>query len=319
MAAAAGVPIKQEAADDAMNLEERILELCKSDSKGIPDAVIKTELPHIDVQQRVTAINRLLSTGKIDLVKTSTELLYRLKDPGSASKIKGGDAQERLIYQIIEESNNKGIWTRDIRIRSNMPLNQLNKILKNLESRKLIKAVKSVGASKRKVYMLFNLQPDRSVTGGAWYSDQDFESEFVEVLNQQCYKFLQDKVDAGAELQIDPMLKRTRSYASSQDVWKFIKELGISKVELSVEDIETILHTLIYDGKVEMTVSATHNIASNSNSSGQMKLFRALQPLTETAGIMRMPCGVCPVFDQCYEGGVVSPATCIYMKDWMDY
>ena len=49
-------------------------------------------------------------------------------------------------------------------------------------------------ASKRKVYMLFNLQPDRSVTGGAWYSDQDFESEFVEVLNQQCYKFLQDKV-----------------------------------------------------------------------------------------------------------------------------
>ena len=42
--------------------------------------------------------------------------------------------------------------------------------------------------------MLFNLEPDRSVTGGAWYSDQDFESEFVEVLNQQCYKFLQQKV-----------------------------------------------------------------------------------------------------------------------------
>jgi hypothetical protein len=44
--------------------------------------------------------------------------------------------------------------------------------------------------------MLYNLQPDRSVTGGAWYSDQDFESEFVEVLNQQCFKFLQSKVRA---------------------------------------------------------------------------------------------------------------------------
>ena len=44
--------------------------------------------------------------------------------------------------------------------------------------------------------MLFNLTPDRSVTGGAWYSDQDFESEFVEVLNQQCFKFLQQKVEA---------------------------------------------------------------------------------------------------------------------------
>jgi hypothetical protein len=42
--------------------------------------------------------------------------------------------------------------------------------------------------------MLYNLEPDRTVTGGAWYSDQDFESEFVEVLNQQCYKFLEQKV-----------------------------------------------------------------------------------------------------------------------------
>lgn len=49
-------------------------------------------------------------------------------------------------------------------------------------------------ASKKKVYMLYNVQPDRSVTGGAWYSDQDFESEFVEVLNQQCFKFLHSKV-----------------------------------------------------------------------------------------------------------------------------
>ncbi len=43
----------------------RILELCKTDSKGIPDSVIKKQLPHIDAQQRVTAINRLLSTVSI--------------------------------------------------------------------------------------------------------------------------------------------------------------------------------------------------------------------------------------------------------------
>lgn len=51
-----------------------------------------------------------------------------------------------------------------------------------------------IQASKKKVYMLYNLEPDRSVTGGAWYSDQDFESEFVEVLNQQCFKYLEQKV-----------------------------------------------------------------------------------------------------------------------------
>lgn len=51
-------------------------------------------------------------------------------------------------------------------------------------------------ASKKKVYMLYDLQPDRSVTGGAWYSDQDFESEFVDVLTNQCHKFLLNKVRA---------------------------------------------------------------------------------------------------------------------------
>lgn len=41
----------------------------------------------------------------------------------------------------------KGIWSRDIRYKSNLPLTEINKILKNLESKKLIKAVKSVAVS----------------------------------------------------------------------------------------------------------------------------------------------------------------------------
>ena len=40
-----------------------------------------------------------------------------------------------------------GIWTRDMRFKSNLPLTEVNKILKNLESKKLIKAVKSVAVS----------------------------------------------------------------------------------------------------------------------------------------------------------------------------
>ena len=59
-------------------------------------------------------------------------------------------------------------------------------------------------ASKKKVYMLFNLEPDQSVTGGSWYSDQDFESEFVDVLNQQCFKFLQQKVRQSNVLRLQP-------------------------------------------------------------------------------------------------------------------
>jgi DNA-directed RNA polymerase III subunit RPC6 len=85
-------------------------------------------------------------------------------------------------------------------------------------------------ASKKKVYMLYNLEPDRSVTGGAWYCDQDFEAEFVDVLNQQCYRFLQQKQEATRDCKGGPIAARNISYASSKDVWKYISELGISKV-----------------------------------------------------------------------------------------
>lgn len=67
-------------------------------------------------------------------------------------------------------------------------------------------------ASKKKVYMLYNLQPDRSVTGGAWYSDQDFESEFVEVLNQQCFKFLQSKVQTNKQTYCVYLTYDTKTY-----------------------------------------------------------------------------------------------------------
>ena len=52
--------------------------------------------------------------------------------------------------------------------------------------------------------MLYDLTPHESVTGGAWYSDQDFESEFVQVLNQQCLKFLEQKVRRRREGVINP-------------------------------------------------------------------------------------------------------------------
>lgn len=78
--------------------------------------------------------------------------------------------------------------------------------------------------------MLYNLEPDKSLTGGAWYSDQDFEAEFVGVLSQQCFRYLQQKQDQAKEFSAGPREARNSSFASSKDVWKFISELGISKV-----------------------------------------------------------------------------------------
>ena len=67
------------------------------------------------------------------------------------SKTKGFEKEQRLVYQIIEDAGNKGIWMRDIRGKSNIVQSELTRCLRTLESRKLIKSVRSVQAARRKV------------------------------------------------------------------------------------------------------------------------------------------------------------------------
>lgn len=216
------------------NIDE-IGELITKHAQGNPEGLSNTDLsellPNISVQDRVASINKLLQLGHLEILTKNNSLIYRYKDPLKKSNVpKGADNEEKIVYSIIEEGGNKGIWIRDIRVKSNLVLTQLNKILKNLETRKLIKAVRSVNASKKKVYMLYNLEPDRTVTGGAWYQDQDFESEFVDVLNQQSLRFLQMRLENAKKSNDGPLAMKKMACCSVKQVHTFISELGISKV-----------------------------------------------------------------------------------------
>ncbi|CAB4061448.1 RPC6 [Lepeophtheirus salmonis] len=215
-------------------VRDRILALTKSKgNEGISDKALQSLVPEIPNGDRAKAINDLLSSGKVQLFQSS----------------QGGDAEEKIVFSIIQESGNKGTWIRDIRLKSNLIQTTLNKVLKSLETKKLIKAIKSVNATKKKVYMLYDLDPDVSVTGGAWYSNQDFETEFVEILNQQCFRYLYTKLEKSKDCPSGPVAGKHASCASSDDLLKYISELGISKISLKLNDIEMILDTLIYDGK----------------------------------------------------------------------
>jgi transcription initiation factor IIE alpha subunit len=61
-----------------------------------------------------------------------------------------------------------GIWTKDLKSRTNLQQTHITKILRTLDQRKLIKSVKSVASANRKVYMAFEVEPAREITGGAW-------------------------------------------------------------------------------------------------------------------------------------------------------
>lgn len=256
------------------------------------------------------AINRLIQQGHFEVLVKGKSLLYRQKDPTKKSNLPKGvnDNEEKIVYSIIEEGGNKGVWIRDIRVKSNLLMTQLNKILKNLENKKLIKAVKSVTGTRKKVYMLYNMAPDRSVTGGAWYQDRDFEGEFVDVLNQQCLRFMRLRKEEAAKCGEGPLVARQKAMCTVSEVHRFISDLGISKINLDDEDLETILKIVVYDGHAERVAQTDGSF-----------LYRAIANPLPTTGLVQIPCGVCPVLKNCSaKHGVITPRTCSYMDEWLE-
>jgi DNA-directed RNA polymerase III subunit RPC6 len=46
----------------------------------------------------------------------------------------------------------------------------------------LIKLIKAVTAKAKKLYVIYDLQPAKEITGGPWYTELEFDHEFVSEL-----------------------------------------------------------------------------------------------------------------------------------------
>ncbi|XP_045602890.1 DNA-directed RNA polymerase III subunit RPC6 isoform X2 [Procambarus clarkii] len=304
--------VNMAASDLASEIEQRVIQLCEEFKQGITYQIIQNDMPELKLPQIVAVINKLLANSRIDMLKKDDDVLvFKLRDPGSLHRIKGAEPEEQVVYKIIEECGTQGIWAREIRARSNLHLNTVEKVLRKLDSKKLIKSFNSVAAPKKKTYLLYNLEPDRSLTGGAWYSDQHFDSEFVDILNQQCWRFLEQRAVRARQVAGGPIAVRNASYVASKEVLKHITELGITKVQLSMEDIEAILETLVFDGKAERSVA--------TEGTQGVKLYRAVISFLPTPALMTIPCGVCPLIKECDDVGNVTPVKCRYMKEWLEW
>ena len=158
----------------------------------------------------------------------------------------------------------------------------LTKTLKILEQRSLIKSIRSVVSKSKKLYVLFDVVPAKSVTGGPWYSDQEFDHEFVSELSN----FIVQMVHAHKEQMMDlaAIAEKIRISGISK-VWlrfcifcltdisaSLVRWVGIQspdgglymfrinhctdffiylQIELSPDETELVVNTLVYDGRLE--------------------------------------------------------------------
>lgn len=80
---------------------------------------------------------------------------------------------------------------------------------------------------------------------------------------------------------------RNASFITSAEVLKTITDSDFSRVQLTIGDIESILDTIVYDGKAEKAVDVQGGEA--------IKRYRAIEGLIDGAGFAHVPCGICPV------------------------
>eukprot|EP00127_Corallochytrium_limacisporum_P006301 Clim_evm12s225 gene=Clim_evmTU12s225 len=273
--------------------------------------------------ERAEALNSLLNKGEIKLTKipNSKFVAYQLRTAEDRRLDELGH-EERLLYQIIQQHGTQGVWTRDLMRQANMQRTQMNKALKLLESKKLVKAVNAV-SSKKKMYMLYELTPDRSLTGGTWYSDQEFESEFVAILQDTVAEYLKERSQEAKTGDVFGEL--LDCLCTIDEVKDRIAQIGISTVPLSNDDVRSILDTLVYDRRA-MIVSGiptgcppSHPLriqaARGADTTRLYRFHATTHPVDSTLSV---PCGVCPVAKDCSPDGLVNPRTCIYMKQWLE-
>ncbi|KAI4290878.1 DNA-directed RNA polymerase III subunit RPC6 [Pancytospora philotis] len=183
-----------------------------------------------------TVLNGLLKSNQIEIVKTSEKIYYK------AVRSRTTD-YEGMIIALLGQIGSNGMWLRDIKLKTNIPHNLILKILRNLETARKIKSVKSV-KNNRKMYLLYDLKPDEEVTGGVWFNNNDVDLVFVNKLMDIMYQYCAKPEDEYALPKMDSLVRLV-------DLKTFIDSSGISEVELSMGDLNTLVDCLVYDGRME--------------------------------------------------------------------
>ncbi|KAJ3208928.1 34-kDa subunit of RNA polymerase III (C) [Entophlyctis luteolus] len=316
-------------------------------STGASEDTLLKELPHLAKLDIVNLVNSLSEQNLVDFVTVGRQLLFKAKDANEANKTRDLSQNEKIVYNFIKAEKTKGIWITDIKSRSGLHNQVVNECIKSLEKFNLIKRVKSVKNPTRRLYMLYDLTPSEEITGGAWYTDQELDVAFIEGLADISFKFISARSYPKAPPGMDAVDMQSTihppeysGYASTRDVHSCLKKSGILKVDLALEDVQTLVDRLWYDGKIMRMKKIGDDRRNNSMSDddydeeeesvADMWMYRAVRGESVGRGApgsgvwggvwwSEVPCGRCNVRGFCKSGGPVSPEGCVYFSKWLEF
>jgi DNA-directed RNA polymerase III subunit RPC6 len=272
---------------------------------GVTQEELEKALPGVSLEVLAECLSSLSHEGRVNFLTHSKtgEIIYKAVPLHIYKRLQELTPVQQILYKLIEQSQQDGVWTRHLRTRSNLSQSEFNKALKSLEAKKLIKAFKSVTAKNKKFYILYELEPAPYHKGGLLYTpDGDFDKEFADVMTESIYRFIEKK-----------------QFASLNDIHDFIVKSQISKVEVDLEHVQKFVDALIYDDKIE-SFRVSDKLKKGPLVSEQANVYyrKTRVPLPEN-GLAFVPCGICPVFDVCSDDGDISPAKCQYFNEFLSF
>ncbi|PCH34442.1 hypothetical protein WOLCODRAFT_61207, partial [Wolfiporia cocos MD-104 SS10] len=203
-----------------------------------------------DVPARTEAINFLLG-ARWRIIDQGRRLLYRAVTKDELALQKDMGDEERMVLSYIQAADNQGIWTKHLRAKTQLHQTVLDRCLKQLTQKQIIKAIK--GSAKyptRKIFMMTHLEPSVELTGGPWYTDGELDIEFVRLLRIACLRFIQEHNEPTATRPLYP-ISSSPAHPTAQEILKFITKSKITETELAEEHVEMLLNVLILDGEIE--------------------------------------------------------------------
>ncbi|EMG50240.1 DNA-directed RNA polymerase III subunit, putative [Candida maltosa Xu316] len=214
------------------------------------------------VTELMTYLQELITFKYVKVSKMGDELRFQAVAEDEAKKVSSMTSDEAMIYSYIEASQREGIWTKTIKAKTNLHQHIVQKCLKNLETNRYIKSIKSVKHPTRKIYMLYNLQPSVDVTGGPWFTDSELDTEFIDTLVEVVWRFVASKTiyvrdsDSGEVdfHESNPLQTSYHNHHRGVDldqIVDFINGSNITSVELGINDIRSLCDVLLYDDRIE--------------------------------------------------------------------
>ncbi|RDB23303.1 putative DNA-directed RNA polymerase III subunit rpc6 [Hypsizygus marmoreus] len=205
---------------------------------------------------RNSALNFLLGVGLFKTLKDAKgAVLFRAVTQNELAATKDLSGEENLVLGHIKASSTEGIWTKHLKAKTNLHQTIIDRCLKTLTQKRLIKRVPSVQHPTRKIYMLEGLEPSVALTGGPWYTDNELDTEFIQHLTDACLKFIRDisfpkRRGEGSERALFG-ISNSPNYPSAQQIRNSLRKARLTETDLSVEHVEMLLNVLVLDGEVE--------------------------------------------------------------------